>query len=1139
MKKMGLCIWFAFTLSGFSIDVDTTGLEGDSLQIAIIRAAKAPGIGTVWVAPGTYRVYDASGDTGLVLLDSVYLIGAGAPVCTLHAGSRIDDRVRAWHVIYGENLSEAVLVKGFTVTGGNADGMGYGADGGGIFLHNSSARIESCMVVGNHADSLGGGIFVENESPIIDGCEISSNFGRKGSGVFLLGTYGTLRNCVIEENRAYGIGGGVYAEKGGPEINTCYIKNNQANNGGGGVFALATSLILDNTSIISNYSPTNSGGIHLEEGDILLFRCTILRNHAEVNGGGATAVGGKITMDECRVAGNIAGYEGGAFFTDGGSMDIRYSLITDNSTLHTSKEGLGCVSGWTDSLFIMYSNVYWNPLMPDTEYVNKGGEMQTLVENYWHTADEDSIGALFEGAVNFIPYATSPLVTNTVHEPEYIYGFDVFSDEDCSSSITELNHPGRIYMVLKGESVSSGKDIAVVRLYSGNLRRGIAVILMEDTLPGVYTGHADITTDETEERTGDVYDRLMVDKLGDDIVIVMPDGKDFLLPYRPPLISSSPESLSFPGTFPGDTSTVPIWIKNTGYYSLTIYSVSFTSSFSCDFMDTMVVPPEDSVSLTLYFHPDGSSIIHTGTLFVYSDASNASEYMVPLTGKERRGWEVDTSGNEADTIFSLMNYLSGIPGVDTIIFKPGTYDFSGYPEGMPLGDSLYLLGYGPSSCTLTAGGRGRVLYAESLGCFHMEGFTIKDGYAENGGGIYFEDLQDTVWIKNCVFADNHAVSDGGACMVVSGMVYFDDCVFLENSADTGGAISLGGPVYAGVFVMNSLFCGNHGKGGVFGTKPYPVTICMDSVCAVDNGNESGGGLGWVSSPENPSSDTSFYISLNFSNLYYNLYQNDTEYLNFSERVSYLEHCFWWFTDTLALDSLFQGNCNIVPFETTFVSGAPGEPDTCYSVSILRDGTSVDSINSPRELVIEVEGEDRNPGKRDVVAVIVSSSVYPSGIAVALPETGHSTGIYRGILRVKEDSTGASIVQDDIQQIIRVNPSGDTVRVRCNTSPSVKYEVGYKLIPGGAERKIPEEVVLEGLPPLFSGGLSIRLGLPERMKVSLSVYDVTGRKISRLLSGTLEPGFHEVRWNGDVPPGMFFICLKAGGEFRVKRVVKIK
>ena len=87
--------------------------------------------------------------------------------------------------------------------------------------------------------------------------------------------------------------------------------------------------------------------------------------------------------------------------------------------------------------------------------------------------------------------------------------------------------------------------------------------------------------------------------------------------------------------------------------------------------------------------------------------------------------------------------------------------------------------------------------------------------------------------------------------------------------------------------------------------------------------------------------------------------------------------------------------------------------------------------------------------------------------------------------------------------------------------------------------IRDRVILEGLPPLFSGGLSIRLGLPERMKVSLSVYDVTGRKISRLLSGTLEPGFHEVRWNGDVPPGMFFICLKAGGEFRVKRVVKIK
>ncbi|MCP4569835.1 MAG: DUF1565 domain-containing protein [FCB group bacterium] len=71
----------------------------------------------------------------------------------------------------------------------------------------------------------------------------------------------------------------------------------------------------------------------------------------------------------------------------------------------------------------------------------------------------------------------------------------------------------------------------------------------------------------------------------------------------------------------------------------------------------------------------------------------------------------------------------------------------------------------------------------------IEGFTIRNGYAGNGGAINLRSVSPT--IRNCIFQDNHAYSSGGAMRLKASSPDIINCTFVGNSSDMiGGAIFL-------------------------------------------------------------------------------------------------------------------------------------------------------------------------------------------------------------------------------------------------------------------------------------------------------------------------------------------------------------
>jgi subtilisin family serine protease len=87
--------------------------------------------------------------------------------------------------------------------------------------------------------------------------------------------------------------------------------------------------------------------------------------------------------------------------------------------------------------------------------------------------------------------------------------------------------------------------------------------------------------------------------------------------------------------------------------------------------------------------------------------------------------------------------------------------------------------------------------------------------------------------------------------------------------------------------------------------------------------------------------------------------------------------------------------------------------------------------------------------------------------------------------------------------------------------------------------------LAASPNPFNPRTEVSFSLDARSRVTLSVYDVAGKLVSRLVNGELPAGEHSVLWNGrdgggrPVASGVYFLRLEADGRWAVRKVALIK
>lgn len=125
-----------------------------------------------------------------------------------------------------------------------------------------------------------------------------------------------------------------------------------------------------------------------------------------------------------------------------------------------------------------------------------------------------------------------------------------------------------------------------------------------------------------------------------------------------------------------------------------------------------------------------------------------------------------------------------------------------------------------------------------------------------------------------------------------------------------------------------------------------------------------------------------------------------------------------------------------------------------------------------------------------------------------------------------------------------NESGYSNTVAITVIPRPDYKIG-SISSDGTGSNLPPMLLAHNYPNPFNPSTTIQFGLTDSSPVELSVYNLSGQKISILFKGNLDAGYHEANWNGKdqqgkpVSSGIYIYQLKAGDQRIVKKMMLIK
>ncbi|MBE0661051.1 MAG: T9SS type A sorting domain-containing protein [Bacteroidales bacterium] len=182
-------------------------------------------------------------------------------------GVNTDNCYHVFYHPYGLNLTSAVILDGFTITGGNANGSYPHFKGGGMYNNYSSPTITNATFSLNSGKD-GGGMFNSDSSPTITNVTFQSNNSSgsetgKGGGLSNQYSSPTLTNVIFQSNFS-GWGGGMYIDGSAPTlINTTFLSNSATY--GGGMYSKAfSSVTLNNCIVWGNTADVSGKQFYLE-----------------------------------------------------------------------------------------------------------------------------------------------------------------------------------------------------------------------------------------------------------------------------------------------------------------------------------------------------------------------------------------------------------------------------------------------------------------------------------------------------------------------------------------------------------------------------------------------------------------------------------------------------------------------------------------------------------------------------------------------------------------------------------------------------------------------------------------------------------------------------------------------------------
>lgn len=179
---------------------------------------------------------------------------------------------------------------------------------------------------------------------------------------------------------------------------------------------------------------------------------------------------------------------------------------------------------------------------------------------------------------------------------------------------------------------------------------------------------------------------------------------------------------------------------------------------------------------------------------------------------------------------------------DVVMVRPGTY-----VENILINKNITVQSTdGAASTVIDGGGLTVVVRIDSSGSSSvLDGFTITNGNANSGGGIYSGYYAGAPVIRNCTFTNNHAINGGASYSTIGAHPRFYNCIFSGNTANYGGAFYAAGASVPNV--VDSVVTGNSAvyDGGGFYSPHYGWFYLSRVHVTNNNAGRNGGGLALV------------------------------------------------------------------------------------------------------------------------------------------------------------------------------------------------------------------------------------------------------------------------------------------------------
>jgi hypothetical protein len=253
---------------------------------------------------------------------------------------------------------------------------------------------------------------------------------------------------------------------------------------------------------------------------------------------------------------------------------------------------------------------------------------------------------------------------------------------------------------------------------------------------------------------------------------------------------------------------------------------------------------------------DTFSVINPNSHFAYPISEYTFNIQNGIVEQTTQDLYVSMTGSDENTgtdplnplktmYMAMMKIMADETDTAVVYLATGAYSEDLTGEVMPVNwrGNVSLIGTGMKTVSIYGEEKNQILYCYDDSNFHIRDLSFQDGYAEDGGAVYF-DHYTYANINNVEFLNSYATGNGGGLYCNDHSSPSFDTVYIKNNTaeGSGGGIYLNSnsnPVFHKVDLYSNT--ANYGGGGLLARLYCDFT--MDDVLIDANSASYGGGLG--------------------------------------------------------------------------------------------------------------------------------------------------------------------------------------------------------------------------------------------------------------------------------------------------------